>query len=155
MRFRKLRIAWSVAWGIACVLLIVLWVRSLNRIDCLTWHYNNAEALLVRTNPGIVTVATFVDRPAPSSVVRQVGRAWMTGWFESMMIRGGKMSWWFEAASTSTFRSASAPDWFLILICCGLGSIPWLRWRFTLRTLLIATTLVAAVLGLIVWLTHH
>jgi hypothetical protein len=27
-----------------------------------------------------------------------------------------------------------------------------LRWRFSLRTLLIATTLVAVVLGLIVWL---
>src|SRR5215212_8964377 len=28
MRFRKLRIAWSVFWGLAAVLLIVLWVRS-------------------------------------------------------------------------------------------------------------------------------
>src|SRR3954452_15550514 len=28
MRFRNLRIAWSVAWGLACVLLIVFWVRS-------------------------------------------------------------------------------------------------------------------------------
>src|SRR6476659_1067575 len=28
LRFRKLRIAWSVFWGLACVLLIVLWVRS-------------------------------------------------------------------------------------------------------------------------------
>src|SRR4051794_2870734 len=28
MRFRKLRIAWSMFWGLACVLLIVLWVRS-------------------------------------------------------------------------------------------------------------------------------
>ena len=28
MRFRKLRIAWSVGCGIVCVLLIVLWVRS-------------------------------------------------------------------------------------------------------------------------------
>jgi hypothetical protein len=28
MRFRKLRMAWSVAWGLACVLLIALWVRS-------------------------------------------------------------------------------------------------------------------------------
>ena len=28
MRFRKLRIAWSVGCGILCVLLIVLWVRS-------------------------------------------------------------------------------------------------------------------------------
>jgi hypothetical protein len=28
MRFRNLRIAWSVAWGLLAVLLIVLWVRS-------------------------------------------------------------------------------------------------------------------------------
>jgi hypothetical protein len=28
MRFRKLRIAWSVVCSIVCVLLIVLWVRS-------------------------------------------------------------------------------------------------------------------------------
>ena len=33
MRFRKLRIAWSVVWGIACVLLIVLWVRSYWSVD--------------------------------------------------------------------------------------------------------------------------
>jgi len=45
MTFRKLRIAWSVACAIACVLLIVLWVRSLNRMDALTWHYDNAEAI--------------------------------------------------------------------------------------------------------------
>jgi hypothetical protein len=28
MKFRKLRIAWSVFCGLACVLLVVLWVRS-------------------------------------------------------------------------------------------------------------------------------
>ena len=33
MRFRKLRIAWSVACLIACVLLIVLWVRSYWWVD--------------------------------------------------------------------------------------------------------------------------
>ena len=36
MRFRKLRIAWSVGWGIACVLLIVLWVRSYWWVDMLS-----------------------------------------------------------------------------------------------------------------------
>ena len=29
MRFRKLRIAWSVFWGVAAVLLIALWGKSL------------------------------------------------------------------------------------------------------------------------------
>jgi hypothetical protein len=33
MKYRKLRIAWSVGWGLACVLLIVLWVRSYWRVD--------------------------------------------------------------------------------------------------------------------------
>jgi hypothetical protein len=39
MRFRKLRIAWSVMSGIAAVLLIVLWVRSYyngDSVEC--WH---------------------------------------------------------------------------------------------------------------------
>ena len=31
MRFRKLRIAWSVGWGIIAVLLIALWVTSYSR----------------------------------------------------------------------------------------------------------------------------
>src|ERR1700749_4721008 len=28
VRFRKLQIAWSVAWGVVAVLLVALWVRS-------------------------------------------------------------------------------------------------------------------------------
>src|SRR5689334_14707894 len=42
MRFRKLRIAWSVFWGLACVLLTVLWLRSYWCFDafsiCLDGH---------------------------------------------------------------------------------------------------------------------
>src|SRR5438105_1666000 len=41
MRFRKLRIAWSVFWGLAAVLLIALWVRSywiLNSLDVSGGH---------------------------------------------------------------------------------------------------------------------
>ena len=33
MKYRKLRIAWSVGCAIACVLLIALWVRSYWRAD--------------------------------------------------------------------------------------------------------------------------
>jgi hypothetical protein len=35
MKFRKLRLAWSVFCGIACVLLIALWVRSYFAHDAL------------------------------------------------------------------------------------------------------------------------
>jgi hypothetical protein len=41
------------------------------------------------------------------------------------------------------------PHWFLIVVTIILSAIPWFQ-RFSLRTLLIATTLVAVVLGIIV-----
>jgi hypothetical protein len=41
MKYRKPRIVWSVAWGIAAVLLAVLWVRS----------YFHGEGLLIPVRP--------------------------------------------------------------------------------------------------------
>jgi hypothetical protein len=41
------------------------------------------------------------------------------------------------------------PCWFSVLLVTTLAVAPWVRWRFTLRTLLIATTLVAVLLALI------
>jgi hypothetical protein len=45
------------------------------------------------------------------------------------------------------------PHWFLALAFVGLGGLSWLRWqkRFSLRTLLIATTLVAIALEVIMY----
>ena len=37
MRFRKLRIAWSVAWGVLCMMLIALW----------GWSYYDAGRLVL------------------------------------------------------------------------------------------------------------
>jgi len=48
MKFRKLRIAWSVAWGISCVLLVVLWVRS----------YRNQESCYMDIPPQQIVGAT-------------------------------------------------------------------------------------------------
>jgi hypothetical protein len=44
------------------------------------------------------------------------------------------------------------PHWHPALLCAALAVIPWISrsWRFSLRTLLIAMTLAAAGLGLIV-----
>ena len=48
MKHRKLRIAWSVAWGIVAVLLVALWVRSYR------WH----DLLIIRIDwPAEVEVA--------------------------------------------------------------------------------------------------
>jgi hypothetical protein len=42
------------------------------------------------------------------------------------------------------------PFWFLILLVFAVGTASWLPWRFSMGSLLIATTLVAVVLGLAV-----
>jgi hypothetical protein len=52
-------------------------------------------------------------------------------------------------------RLVRTPHWLPILLSAALVAAPWLRWRFSLRTLLIATTLVAVVLGAIVYATRQ
>jgi predicted alpha/beta superfamily hydrolase len=46
------------------------------------------------------------------------------------------------------------PYWFVVLLSAIFALPPWIRWskRFSLRALLIVTTLVAVVLGMIAWL---
>src|SRR5689334_2253638 len=56
MKFRKLRIAWSVACGVACVLLIALWVRSYCRDVGFTRMGSNKIYTDIASNFGIVTV---------------------------------------------------------------------------------------------------
>ena len=47
------------------------------------------------------------------------------------------------------------PMWALLFLSIAASAAPWLPFkRFSLRTLLIATTLVAVVLGLFVWLSR-
>jgi hypothetical protein len=43
------------------------------------------------------------------------------------------------------------PYWFLLTSFAALAAAPWFPWRFSLRNLFIATTLVAVVLGLLVY----
>ena len=46
------------------------------------------------------------------------------------------------------------PDWLPVLTFVTLAVTPWahkLRWRFSLRALLIAVTLLSVLLGLVVW----
>ena len=45
MKFRKLRIALSVTWGVACLLLIVLWVRSFYFGDVILWSVTKWNGL--------------------------------------------------------------------------------------------------------------
>jgi hypothetical protein len=62
--------------------------------------------------------------------------------------------WGFGASRAgATIKFLFLPYWTIVLGASAISLLPWtlwLRFRFSLRTLLIATTLVAIVLGLIV-----
>jgi hypothetical protein len=58
----------------------------------------------------------------------------------------------FTRYTSKYYFSVVIPHWFVLIVLATCATLPWVRWRFSLRTLLIATTLVPVVLGLIVWL---
>jgi hypothetical protein len=45
----------------------------------------------------------------------------------------------------------TVPHWLLLLFATTLAATPWIKWRFSLRTLLIATALVAVALAAIIY----
>ena len=48
-------------------------------------------------------------------------------------------------------RYVFVPYWFLTSLTFGVALAPGIRWTYSVRTLLIATTLIAVVLGLVMW----
>jgi hypothetical protein len=62
MRYRTLRIAWSVAWGMVAVLLIVFWVRSHHSSDTLVGRFTSVRSFNVDSIQGSFGFALFEDR---------------------------------------------------------------------------------------------
>jgi hypothetical protein len=148
LRFRKLRIAWSVVWGLGAVLLVVLWVRSYWWIDGIVF-YQKCPIGAVCSRCGSIRLGRIDIESV--SIAKMGWDAYTT-----------EIDWDTESEDIPSFlwlvdgpnRTLAIPDWFLAAVCGIFAAIPALfrsRWRFTLRTLLIATALVAVVLGLIVW----
>jgi hypothetical protein len=143
--FRYLRIAFSATCLIVCVLLIVLWLRSYWRDDSVS--YCNASVWIgVDSKRGLGGLLwTKMDQPPPAD---------LAGWrVRSLPLRVDNPyvkfpRWHWDKQSGIIW----IPIGLLVLASTALAAVPWLRWRFSLRTLLIAMTLVAVVLGLAVWL---
>jgi hypothetical protein len=147
MRFRKLRIAWSAMCGIACVLLIVLWVRSHWRLDSV--NFSTTETKAAQSFDGVL--AFFYTRKFSEPGITSHSYA---EWAAALKppSRNKMPKWYFGSIQNGII--IKCPHWFPVLFLATSAAAPWYRripHQFSLRTLLIATTLVAVVLGLIVW----
>jgi hypothetical protein len=151
IRFRKLRIAFFTTCLIAGALLIVLWVRSIWWVDSVNLPLWGNKLISVGTVSGTVGISyaisdcglTYATMPADeytklritsnlSPISPALGHISTAGWGFEMFI----------------------PDWFLLIAVMAMAAAPWTRRcsrQFSLRTLLIVTTLMAIALGTLVY----
>ena len=120
MRFRYLRIAFSAACGFACVLLIVLWVRSYSSYDYVQ---------ILKYGRGIAGtswggVFTAYASSNDNDYVR--GRPWTVTYLNRDFA-----PWPWDQPWRFGSGSATIPHWFPVLISVTLAGAPWLRYRFS------------------------
>jgi hypothetical protein len=157
--FRKLRIAWSVAWGILAVLLCVLWVRSYWWVETAYWDITTTRRISISSMPGALWFDTSIHGPFPTLPGWPIKKDCedTDRWLKVSHIFPVPSRMWgeFLLRRSDTLAVMIMPLWFAIIGVIGIAAAPWLPFkRFSLCTLLIATTLVAVVLGLIVWLSR-
>jgi hypothetical protein len=150
MKHRKLRIPWSVTWGLLCVLLIALWVRSYHTQSTISirdrasgyWTFlgSNSGTMYFHRS-AVETFRSPGSRPTPRWYYH-VGDASKP---QAVFVWNSNVSRWPVGISF--------PYWLPVILAAVAATVPWLSWskRFSLRTLLMATTLFAVVLGLVVY----
>ena len=140
-KYCKLRIAWSVGCGIVALLLCVLWARSYSQFDVILKGKRLVGLTSAGTSKGSVYVMR-VDQPYTES----------DGWYYFTVYQPHFRSRkWFDWARPFGGFAVQLPTCVLVLTSSVVAVAPWLPFkRFSLRTLLIATTLVAVVLGVLV-----
>jgi hypothetical protein len=151
MRYRNLRIAWSVGWGLPATLLCVLWVRSYSLRESAVVPISRTGFGNARSQAGkmLVSWTHSVNQP-PQGIYSEKIPDTSPSWAE--IDEDGTHLWTgigFKQVAWRDTAGVVVPYWAFVCTICAIVLTPWLR--FSLRTLLIATTLVAAVLGLAVW----
>ena len=140
MRFRKLRIVLFVTCGIACVLLVAMLLRSYWVNEGFSSVGPSRYMEISSVTGGVRLFFGPLSRPHEP-----------TGW-KYHRHRPLPKSPGFMVPRSAGLVGIIVPYWFLVLIAGALAGVSAVRpYKVSLRTLLIVTTLVAAVMGIIVY----
>jgi hypothetical protein len=137
---RGLRIAWTAFFGILCVLLIVSWVRSYWWMDIVAIPRPPERFMAVSYYGRIYWSKVALDKAV--SEPDAVGSLTIhDDWTMVQKVID-------DLFDDGSYHSAGHVIW--VLVAGTLAAFPWAesKWQFSLRALLIATTLFAVVLGL-------
>ncbi len=177
---RKIQIAASVCCFAVCAALVALWVRSYYCADRILGTLWGPQQFVVgakqgrltgvlfdwpRTplcTPGVFSYAVGDELSFPIGDARQYDAALGFGLLRQPQYMVGRSTFetptggtiYISGASSATLEGwgVSVPFWFLVLSTGGMG-IALSRerpWRFSIRGLFIAVTVIAVVLGLVV-----
>ena len=161
MKNHKLRIAWSVTWAIVAVLLVGVWVRSYWWADSVAVTISaNVSPLQIGSVQGTVGIVIACSPEVASRLTSRWNH--FQSPTDEMRVELAKFGQSLPSPIYGGLRKIQSivvffvPDWLVLILVTVLGILPWLQWhrRFSLRTLLIATTLIAVVLGIVVWSMH-
>ena len=147
---RYLRIAFSAMCLIVAVLVCVLWVRSYMTVDFFLQNKASPFRITASSHSGRIVIWIGESRGA-------LNAAWRSMPIERVKTLSSATLWFTVYSRKSASSSGigrvgvQSPHWFAAIAAGALGSLPWIHLRYSLRTLLIATTLVAVVLGAIVY----
>jgi hypothetical protein len=149
---KYLRIAVTALSLTACVLLIALWVRSYWRLDGISMPITTTRNIEIWSGGARVEfrMAEYGGPSGPSNpwYVAHLSRKEVLDYVNAAGIK--RETRYFGR----TQYGFLLPIWLFVLVGITVATAPWLPWRFSLRTLLIATTLVATGLGAVIYLSR-
>src|SRR5688572_9355335 len=125
MRFRNLRIAFSATCLIALGLLMALWVQSRQQRHNLLSRVPANRVFATFSDQGLIAV-TFDTNSYPQP---------RHGFFRSFATRADRITSRWGLRLNDKFWHLTVPHWAVIAFVAAVGAAPWVRWRFSLRTL--------------------
>ena len=141
---KYLRIVFSITCLIACVLLIALWVRSYWRWDVLYVNPIGTQVSQVNLSLGVFDIVHQSDANSPLGPPRW---EWIVYPITpSEMFRPSNLFRFQFSRNQTDGWLAEFPLWFPLILFIALGLAPWLRLRFSIRTLSIATAMLSVFL---------
>jgi hypothetical protein len=143
----------SIVCLVTCVALMGLWVRSYWKCDVLTVSYAS-KSYSVGSLRGAVGCGVGVVNPSTTASWLWRANSYPPGVDEKYTKYPPRSFLGFRFRTAPNGTSFFVPYWFVVLSTGLLSTLLWRKrsWQFTLRSLFIATTFLAVVLGMIAWL---
>ena len=132
---------------VACIIAVAFWTRSYWRKDSISWKYSAAGRLTFESRSG--TFAIGHSDPRASYVPETVSwNSYSVEDYKDFPITASRAGFgWYTHAWTET-QELHVRYWVLLAFAAFVAAIPWMKWRYSLRMFLLASTVFAVMIGI-------